>query len=222
MFSYDVDAGEIHLLDEIGPEWAGMVGGSSVIEALGAMGGKDVSMYLSTPGGSVDEGTLVFNTIDRYPGKVTMIVDSIAASMGSYILQAADVRIVAANSKVMIHDPWSIAMGNAAAFRKEADVLEKYSEAMVPAYAKRSGKTEDEVRAIMAEETWYVGADAVTAGFADKVVGSAKGCIDMKALARWAKKIPQAVIEEQTARSAAQQRHYMTVAEARERVARVK
>lgn len=220
MFSYDVDAGEIHLFDQIGPAWAGMVGIDQVSEALAAMGGKDVSLYLSTPGGSVDEGTAIFNAIERYSGKVTIIVDSIAASMGSYILQAADVRVVASNSKFMMHAPWTIALGDADALRKEADVLDKYREAMVPAYADRSGKKSEEVRSLMAEETWYVGKEIVDAGFADKMAGKAKGSIDLTKLAFWAKKIPDAVKEE--VRTMAQQRHSMTLAEAKALRDRVK
>lgn len=222
MFSFDVEASEIFLFDEIGPEWAGMVGGSAVVDALKQMGGKDVTMYLSTPGGSIDEGTIIYNVIERYAGKVRIVVDSIAASMGSYILQAADERIVASNAKLMIHNPWGVAIGDAAEMRSMADVLDKYGEALVAKYAERSGKDEKEVRKLMNAETWYLGQEIVDAGFADSVGGVATKDIDAKALARWARNIPAAVQAELSApkrEQAKTEAMRMTVQEAKKKIA---
>ena len=70
---------------------------------------------------------------------------------------------------VMIHNVWSIAVGDADTFRKEADILDKYRDRMVPDYAAASGKTADEIEAIMEAETWYTGTEAVEAGFADSI-----------------------------------------------------
>ena len=70
---------------------------------------------------------------------------------------------------MMIHDPWTMAVGNAAAIRKTADTLDVYTASMVPAYAERSGKSEEEIRMIMNDETWYTALDAVAEGFADEV-----------------------------------------------------
>ncbi len=52
---------------------------------------------------------------------------------------------IAANARMMIHDPWTMAIGNAAAIRKTADTLDVYTSSMVPAYAERSGKDEEEI-----------------------------------------------------------------------------
>lgn len=222
MFSFDVEAGELHVYDEIGPEWAGMIGGSSVVDALKQMGGKDITMYLSTPGGSIDEGTIIYNAIERYTGRVKIVVDSIAASMGSYILQAADERVVASNAKLMIHNPWGVAIGDSVEMRSMADVLDKYGEALIAKYAERSGMGEKEVAKLMDAETWYLGQEIVDAGFADSVAGVASKEIDAKALARWARNIPESV----RAEIAAPRRERakidvmrMTVAEARSKLA---
>ena len=169
MFSFDSDKAELNIYDEIGPEWWGLIGADSVNAALSQMDGKHVTVRLNTPGGSVDEGIAIYNALKRHKGGVTTIVDSLAASMGSYLLQAGERRIVAANAMVMIHDPWTIAFGNSAELRKSADVLDKYAQRMIPDYSSRSGKSDAEVIAIMAEETWYAGKEAVEAGFADEV-----------------------------------------------------
>jgi ATP-dependent Clp protease protease subunit len=169
MFSFDADLGEIRIYDEIGPAWWGLIDADMVIDALGKMEGKHATIRINTPGGSVDEGIAIYNAMKRHKGGVTTIVDSLAASMGSYLLQAGDKRIAASNAMVMIHDPWTIAYGNAAELRKNADVLDKYAARMLPDYAARSGKTEEEVIAIMAEESWYAGQEIVDAGWADEI-----------------------------------------------------
>lgn len=216
MFSFDADKLEIHMYDQIGPEWAGMIGSEQLSGALDAMGGRDVTIYLSTPGGSVDVGTDMFNMLDRYKGKVTIVVDAIAASMGSYILQAADERIVNENSKLMIHNPWSIAFGDANTFRKEADVLDKYRDGMLPGYSNRTLRSVNEISALMDAETWYVGQEIVDAGFADKVAGQAKSVLDMKKVAFWSHKgIPEAIERHEKERTAAMMRRSMSLAEAK-------
>ena len=169
MFSFDVDSAEIMIYDEIGPAWWGLIDAQSVMGALSQMDGKRVTLRLNTPGGSVDEGIAIYNALKRHKGGVTTVVDSLAASMGSYLLQSGDERIVASNAMVMVHDPWSIALGNAAELRKTADVLDKYAQRMVPDYAERSGKSLDEILAIMAAETWYAGQEIIDAGFADRL-----------------------------------------------------
>jgi ATP-dependent Clp endopeptidase proteolytic subunit ClpP len=169
MFGVDYDKNEMMLYDEIGPAYWGLIDESMVIEALAKMEGKHVKVRLNTPGGSVDIGIGIYNALKRHKGGVTTIVDSLAASMGSYLLQAGDTRIVASNAMVMIHDPWTIAFGNSVELRKTAEVLDKYATRMIPDYAARSGKTVEEVTAIMQAETWYAGQEIVEAGWADKV-----------------------------------------------------
>ena len=126
MFSFDVQNSEIMIYDEIGPSWWGLIDAQSVIGALAQMEGSHVTFRLNTPGGSVDEGIAIYNALKRHKGGVTTIVDSLAASMGSYLLQAGSERIVASNAMVMVHDPWSIALGNSEELRKTADVLDKW------------------------------------------------------------------------------------------------
>lgn len=173
MFDYNQDTGEIWIYDEIGPAWRGMVDAVSVTNAIRELKGQALTVRLNTPGGSIDEGIAIYNAIKRHDGPVTTVVDSIAASMGSYLLQAGSERVVAHNSMVMVHEPWTIAVGNAAEMRKEAEVLDKYADRMVPDYAAATGRTEDEIRNLMAEETWMTGEEIVELGFADRMEGEA-------------------------------------------------
>jgi ATP-dependent Clp endopeptidase proteolytic subunit ClpP len=196
MFSYDLDTSEISIYDELGPAWWGLIDAQTVTNALDQMKGKHVTVRLNTPGGSVDEGIAIYNALTRHKGGVTTVVDSLAASMGSYLLQAGEERRVASNAMVMIHDPWTITMGNATALRKDAETLDKYALRMIPDYAKRSGKSDDDILAIMAEESWYAGREAVDAGFADSVEEYAQGRSVqpvMDSLHRFCSKIPDSL-----------------------------
>lgn len=175
MFDFDAESGEIWIHDEIGPAWWGLIEAEQVKAALREIAGKHAVVRLNTPGGSVDHGIAIFNLLREHKGGVTTIVDSLAASMGSYLLQAGERRIVSSNSMVMIHDPWTIGIGNSAQMRKEADVLDKHALRMIPDYAARSGKTNEEITAIMTEESWYVGQEIIDAGFADEMQTQAKG-----------------------------------------------
>ena len=193
MFEFSKDSGEVWIYDEIGPSWWGLIDAAAVTGALKEIGDKHVTIRLNTPGGSVDEGIAIYNALKRHRGGVTTIVDSLAASMGSYLLQAGSTRIVASNAMVMVHDPWSIAIGNAIEMRKTADILEKYGDRMIPDYATRSGKTDDEIRSIMAEESWYAGQEIVDAGFADSVFDGSDIEPVVAGLHHLAKKIPSAL-----------------------------
>ena len=176
MFEYNSQTQEIFLYGEIGPEeWGyGLIDSSMVREALISMKGKDVEVHLNSPGGEVNEGIAIFNEFTAYKGDVHMIVDSMAASMASYILQSGTTRSVNANSMIMVHDPWTLAAGNARDFRAIADILDKTASRLIPAYVARSGKSEQEIVDIMANEGWYPGKDAIDAGFADAMYSSPK------------------------------------------------
>jgi ATP-dependent Clp endopeptidase proteolytic subunit ClpP len=194
MFSYDVDAAEIFVYDEIGPSWWGLIDAQSVMMALSEMKGKHVRVRLNTPGGSVDEGVAIYNALKAHKGGVTTVIDSLAASMGSYIAQAGERRIAASNAMLMIHDPWTIALGNSGELRKTADVLDKYRDRLVPDYAARSGKTVEELQALMADETWYAGQEIVDAGFADELSSSDDIEPVVAGLRHIASKVPQSLV----------------------------
>jgi ATP-dependent protease ClpP protease subunit len=169
MYSADYETGEIFLYDAIGDPWWGMIGAENVIGDLAKMGSKRVTMRIASPGGSVDEGRLIYNALKRYQGGVDVVVDSSAYSIASYIAMAGERVVMAKNAMLMIHNPWTIAMGDAAELRKTADVLDKYRDSIVDAYTDKSDKDRKKMIAILDAETWYTAQEAVDAGFATEV-----------------------------------------------------
>lgn len=160
---------EIFLYDEIGPDWAGMVSAPYVVSELAKSKGKPVVVRINSPGGSVTEGQAIYNAILRHDGDVTIEIDSLAASMGSYIAMAGKTINIAENAFIMIHDPWSVAIGSASQMRKEADVLEKFQGSLADIYAARTGQPVEKVVELMAAETWMSAKEAVELGFATAV-----------------------------------------------------
>lgn len=166
---WDKPQAKIWIDGEIGQAMFGLIDAASVRKALKAIGNQRVTVFLSSPGGSVDEGVSVYNALVSHKPGVDIVVESLAASMGSYILQAGRRRIVYENAIVMLHSPWSGTIGDAEQLRKDAEILDKYGERLKAAYADRSGKTISEIEKLMNAETWLVGRQIVDEGFADYV-----------------------------------------------------
>jgi ATP-dependent Clp protease, protease subunit len=169
MYQADYETGEIYLYDAIGDPYWGMIGAENVIGDLAKMNGKRVTLRIASPGGSVDEGRAIYNAIQRYKGGVDVVVDSSAYSIASYIAMAGERVVMAKNAMMMIHNPWTMAWGDAAELRKVADVLDKYRDSIVDAYTDKSKKDKKAIVKILDAETWYTAQEAVDAGFADSV-----------------------------------------------------
>jgi ATP-dependent protease ClpP protease subunit len=174
MYSADYETGEIFLYDAIGDPYWGMIGAENVINDLAKMGGKRVTMRISSPGGSVEQGRLIYNAAKRYKGGVDTVIDSSAYSIASYIAMAGERVVMAKNAMMMLHLPWTIASGNATELREIANLLDKTADSVVAAYAEKSGKTAGEIMAIMdgkpnEDGTWYTAQEAVDEGFATEI-----------------------------------------------------
>lgn len=138
------------------------------------VGSTPITVRINSPGGSVTDALAIYNNLRSYPGTVTAHVDGLAASAATVVMLAADEIVMAGHSLLMVHNPWTVAMGDAGEMRKTAAVLDKAAEGMVALYAERTGKGAEEIASIMEAETWYSAEEAVTAGFAHRVETSAQ------------------------------------------------
>ena len=126
-------------------------------------------MRVNSPGGSVFDGTTIYNALRQHKSKVIAYVDGLAASIASVIVMAADEIVMGEGSYMMIHEPWSIAIGNYKDMHKEGDLLEKVGGSIADTYMNRSNKEEAEILDLMEAETWFTAEEAVENGFADRV-----------------------------------------------------
>jgi ATP-dependent protease ClpP protease subunit len=161
---------QVHIFDEVG--YFGVTAKDFTADLADVRG--DIELHLSTPGGEVFDGIAIYNTLKQRDGIVRIIVDSLAASIGSVIAMAADPGnlIIAKNASMMIHDGFSMGIGNARDLRELADLLDRTSDNIASIYADRTGKPAAYWREAMLAETWYVGQEAVDAGLADFIQGT--------------------------------------------------
>jgi ATP-dependent protease ClpP protease subunit len=157
---------EITLFDEIG---FGGTSAKAFISDLKKLSGQRVHLRINSVGGSVVEGTAIYNALRRHKGGLTVHVEALAASMASVVAMAGDEVAIADNALLMIHNPWSMSMGDADDLRKEADVLDKLKSTLVNAYKRKTGMDADEISDMMNEETWLGAEEAVAFGFADYI-----------------------------------------------------
>ena len=143
---------------------------SDVRTALNEANGEDVRVEISSPGGFVMPGLEIFNLIRNYSGATEMRLVGQAASMGSYLALAGDKTVVEDNAVFMIHNVRGLSMGDHNDLRKSADTFERLSALLAKAYVAKTGKTIEDIRAMMDEETFLFGDEIVEQGFADEIV----------------------------------------------------
>jgi len=156
----------IHLYDEVGAFGAGS---KEFLADLGKLDGQHIHLRINSPGGSVVEGTAIYNALRRHKGGLTVHIDALAASMASVIAMAGAPVYIADNALLMIHNPWTVSMGDSDQLRREADLLDKLKDSLRNAYVRKTGMEADRIAQMMDEETWLDAVEAVALGFADAI-----------------------------------------------------
>lgn len=166
--------------DMITPHDAGGISAKRVEEALARVKGREVTIYVNSPGGDLVEGFSILSVLNRAAQRmhITVVVDGEAASAASMIAMAAHKVVMAPYATLMIHNGWTVTMGNAAALRKAAADLELLSNNMRDVYVGRCGKSVEQVQAWMDSETRFSAAQAVEHGFADEIQTSYQASSD--------------------------------------------
>ena len=165
------DKAEIWIYEQIGEDFwtGGGVTAKSFQKELAGIKASQIDLHINSPGGEVFDGITIYNLIKQHPANVTAHIDGLAASIASVIALAGDTVIMAENALFMIHNPWGFAMGDASEMRKTADLLDKIGGSLVTAYSSKSGKSDDEISALMDSETWMTAQEAKDAGFIDEI-----------------------------------------------------
>ncbi|HNW09992.1 MAG TPA: Clp protease ClpP [Candidatus Rifleibacterium sp.] len=155
--------------------------GKKIVEQIKAMTGN-ITVRVNSPGGDVFDGIAIMNALKDHgkeKGSVTVIVEALAASIASVIaVGAADELIMQEGSYLMVHNPWTIAIGDAKEFEQVAGVLRQLSGTLASIYARKTGKDKDEMQALMDAETWIDSAKALELGFADKAEGEEPASVE--------------------------------------------
>jgi len=130
----------------------------------------DVTIYINSPGGNVFCAAELYTMIRDYPGNVTVKIDALAASAASVVAMAGDRVMISPVGMIMLHDPMTIAMGNAKAMEKAISTLNEVKESIINAYCAKTGLSRNKVAKLMSDETWLNARKAVELGFADAIM----------------------------------------------------
>ncbi|WP_275760830.1 head maturation protease, ClpP-related [Ralstonia pseudosolanacearum] len=159
----------IYLYDVIvQDDWFGGVAAEQFVRELAGITADVIHLRINSPGGDVFGARAMEAALRGHSAKIVAHIDGLAASAASFLLMAADEIEIADGGFVMIHNAWTIAWGNAADMRSQADLLDKIDATLVKTYADRTGKPADEITSWMAAETWFNADEAIANGFADR------------------------------------------------------
>lgn len=158
------------------PDWwsmGGTVVARNIRRALSRV--KDVTVYINSPGGDVMAGAEIYTALREHSsqglGKVTVKISGIAASAASVVAMAGDEILMSPVAYMMIHNPLTEpGFANAKELRQQASVLDVISEGLMNAYQLRTGKTRDELAAMLEAETYMSAQTCVDQGFADGIL----------------------------------------------------
>ena len=165
-------ATSITIYDQIGADWWTGEGTTAkrISGALRAIGDKHATVYINSPGGDVFEGLAIYNLLREHQAGVTVKVVGVAASAAAIIAMAGSRIEVARAGFLMIHNSWTVAIGNQHDMRETADWLAPFDKAQVDIFAARTGESPEKIAKMLDAETWIGGQEAVDTGFADALL----------------------------------------------------
>jgi ATP-dependent protease ClpP protease subunit len=171
-FRFENNAGsapEIFIYDEIG--YWGTAANEFVRQLAMLQDESELVVNMNSPGGDVFDGIAIYQALLDFPGRVTMKITGLAASIASVIAMAGDRVVMGSKASFMIHEGFTFASGDAKTMRKTADMLDRISDNIASVYADRAGGEPMIWRDRMREETWYSAEEALAAGLCDEVEG---------------------------------------------------
>lgn len=165
----------VSILDVIGEDWwtGDGVTAKRVAGALRAIGDRDVTVNLNSPGGDMFEGVAIYNQLREHRGRVTINILGLAASAASVIAMAGDEIRIGRPSFLMIHNCWCLAAGNRHDFAELSEQMAPFDAAMADVYQARTGVELKRIQTLMDKESWIGGSAAVSEGWADALLEDA-------------------------------------------------
>lgn len=142
----------------------------SISDALTEANGEDITLEINSPGGYIDAGSEIYTELMEYPGTINAKIVGYACSAASWIALAADHVVMSPTAQMMIHRASGGAIGNSSDMKSEYNALDQMDKSFVDLYAKRTGKSPEEIYQMMVDTTWMNAKTAVENGFADEVM----------------------------------------------------
>jgi ATP-dependent Clp protease protease subunit len=162
--------------------WWGGVAAETLVPQIRAIRTPKLNLRINSPGGDAFAGQAIAQAIRDTKAHVTAHVDGYAASAATTVANAAGEVVMSEGSFYMIHNSWTLAIGNADELTSVVELMRKVDGTMAAAYAKRSGQETEKIQEWMRAETWFTAQEAVDAGLANRVAVQET---DTQAAAQW-------------------------------------
>ena len=133
-------------------------------------GSGPITLHISSPGGDCVAASQIYTMLMDYPHDVNVQIDGLAASAASVIAMAGTHVAMSPTSMMMIHNPFTVAMGDSSEMRKAIQLLDEVKESIINAYQIKTGLSRTKLAHLMDSETWMNAKKAVELGFCDEVL----------------------------------------------------
>lgn len=164
---------DIWIYDVIGDDWFDpSLTAKELCQTIAAIDTDEIVLHFNSPGGSVSDGTAIYNALITHTAKVSSVIEGWIGSIATILALAADPGCITMFDNVMwmIHQPWTCCCGNEDDMRQSADYLHQVGQLMSRVYMGRCTKTEEELQAALKAETYLTAEQAVEWGFVDEAI----------------------------------------------------
>ena len=134
--------------------------------------GKDIQLYINSPGGSVTAGMAIYDTMQYIKCDVSTICIGMAASMGAFLLSSGTKgkRIALPNSEIMIHQPLGGARGQASDIKIQADLILRTRDNLNRILSENTGRSIEEIARDTERDNFMTANQALEYGLIDRIL----------------------------------------------------
>ena len=133
-------------------------------------GSGPITLHVNSPGGDCIAASQIYTMLMEYPFDVTVQIDGMAASAASVIAMAGTKVTMSPTSMIMVHNPFTAAMGDSDEMRKAIQLLDEVKESIINAYQIKTGLSRTKLSHLMDSETWMNAKKALELGFCDEIL----------------------------------------------------
>lgn len=171
------DTATVYVYDIIDSYWG--ISAQAFAKELCGITAPNIVLRINSPGGDVFEARAMMAAVAEHPATISAKIDGLAASAATALTLACDSVEIIEGGFYMIHKAWTVDIGNADDLRNTASLLDKIDGTLADGYAKKTGKSREEMMNLMMAETWFSADEAVAAGFATSVVPISSGASNL-------------------------------------------
>ncbi|TDE15135.1 ATP-dependent Clp protease proteolytic subunit [Jiangella asiatica] len=137
--------------------------------------GRDINLYINSPGGSVSAGMAIYDTMQYVKPDVVTVAMGFAASMGQFLLTAGapGKRYALPHARILMHQPSGGMGGSASDIRIQAEAMLRTKKEMAELIAHHTGQSVERIEADSDRDRYFTPQEALEYGFVDHVVESA-------------------------------------------------